>query len=1278
MTTSSSGHDPAFADLLDELLEAVQNGGEPDLAAVAARHPAAAARVDEAYRLALGVAGRRSTARPSLHGYRIERELGRGGMGTVYLARQVDLDREVALKVLPQSFGLSAASRRRFLDEARALARVEHEHIVAIHRIVDDGELLAFEMEFVDGPSLHDLLAHLRSVREAGQEPGLQHVAERLGVPLAELGAASLTRFFVRLGLAMARALGAVHAAGFVHRDVKPANILLRHDGRPVLADFGLVRDTDLERTQRTGFVGTPVYSSPEQLRGGPRVDASADVYALGVTLYECLTLAPPFAGRTSTELLARIEAGRVPPLRRRQPDAPRDLETILVHAMELDPARRYRSGDAFADDLQRLLDLRPIAARPISPLRRLDKFVRRNRGSLLAGLAGAALVALALLPALGEARAAEQRRDLARQARQAAHQELLASELRLAACHRGLRGGAAIRAILQQSLAHYTTALRHQPADVELRRERAAVRLALWQQDLRLAHAESLTTALASAEFQAVAADLPPLAREFAIACVRGDAARWPAAPMAAAEAGERHSIGLLAYLLGEPDWCELAWGADDGTGHEPLGPLRNGVLGQIALAGGAAERAFVRLATAQQALAEPRLALALADAALALGEAARAAQWYDRADPAAEPSQLRERLAADLQLARGDSDGARCAYRELAQRDQLDPTASLRLVQLTIRDGDLPTAASQLERLRRQWPLVEPLRQERARVALLQRDAFTYLRLCVEALAGAPGPRAASSPAAAGELLRLGGLERLRAELAGRDGGQRLGGELPLAAFLPARAVAQLEAALPFLAWLERQRQAALAAPHHVEPLAAWLGVVAPLAWNRLPGLGNDASPWRRWLVEALPLLTRRGYPLLQPNLQSLRTALQPSTWRRMTLLAVPEPTDLARGLTFGASVVLGADWTGDGHRELLVAANAGSPTRDLGQVFVVDGLDHRHLATVAGTAWPEHLFAFTLAVLGDLDGDGHADWLVGAPAGVPTVRTGLALLFSGATRQLLGELRGDVAFGVALAGLGDVDQDGVPDFAVGCPPIVRNASSQGTVTVFSGRTRVPLYELRNPSPGTWFGAALAGLADVDGDGAGELLVGGNYGDAPGQVLLYSGRRGTLLRSWASDDVTSGFGASVAAGGDLTGDGGPTVAIGCVRTDPRTGLDAVAVYDARSGELRFRRQADRQDTRFGTSLASWPGANGARDLLLVGATRGGGGSGGTVQLFDGAGRLFSTIEGPGAGAQFGHCVIAADDRDGDGQPDLYVTSPGLARGFAVSRILSSELPQR
>ena len=411
-------HDEAesqFAELLDELLNQVQEGQDPDLDAVAARFPTVAHRTKEALSLAANLAGRKTASRPTLPGYEIVRELGRGGMGTVYLAKQAELQREVALKVLPHSFGLSQASRQRFLEEARALAHIKHDHIVDIHRIVDDGELLAFEMEFIEGPSLHGVLADLREqVAATGSPPTLARISTILGVPEAALGTRNLTLFFVRLLLKVARALGAVHAAGFVHRDVKPANILLRNNGDPVLVDFGLVRLNSLKVTQTGRFAGTPVYSPPEQLRGDVAVGPTADVYSLGVTLYECLTLVTPFAGRTTTDVLQRIEQGRLRPLRRLLPTAPRDLETIVNHAMELDSMQRYRTANELADDLQRLLELHPIQARPVHPLRRVSKFLRRNRRTLLAAAAGAMLVTAAMLPLLHQVDASARYRQQA------------------------------------------------------------------------------------------------------------------------------------------------------------------------------------------------------------------------------------------------------------------------------------------------------------------------------------------------------------------------------------------------------------------------------------------------------------------------------------------------------------------------------------------------------------------------------------------------------------------------------------------------------------------------------------------------------------------------------------------------------------------------------------------------------------------------------------------------------------------------------------------------
>ena len=1078
--TSPPTDEPAFADLLDELLAELLNGDEPDLVAVAARHPQAAHRIDEAYRLAGSVAGRRATNRPVLRGYEIVRELGRGGMGTVYLARQADLDREVAIKVLPHSFGLSAHSRQRFLEEAKALARVQHDNIVGIHRIVDDGDLLAFEMEFVDGPSLQEVLAHLREVRAGGNVPTLQHVADLLHLPLADLGAPNLTMFFVRLGRAIGRALGAVHRAGFVHRDVKPANILLRQNGQPVLADFGLVRDTALELSHKTGFVGTPVYSSPEQLRGTAPIGAATDVYALGVTLYECLTLAPPFAGRTTTDLLSRIESGRIPPLRRNHPEAPRDLETILAHAMELEPPQRYRDGNAFADDLQRLLDLLPIHARPASLLRRMGKFVRRNRMPLAAGCLGAALVALGMVPVLDHVQAADRRLQIAQQEVRAAQQVLLSGEVRFAAWQHEGRGDATRGAVgsttaaLQRCADHYRAALAAAPQNATAQRELAVVRMALWLRQLPLATNESLHQALADPQFTSLAAALPPLTGQLARASVAGTPALELEPLLAAADGDTRSSFGLLAFLTGALRWCELAWEDLDNDTDEPL---RDAVLGLLHLTDDAPERAYVRLRSAQRALPEAALALELADAAMAMGETRLARQWLERATNEGDREELRRRIQADLQLADGEVAAARGTYEALARGNLLDPTPQLRLAQMAIREGRLDEAADQLDELLVQWPAMGRLRLDRARVALLRRDAPAYVRQVLAVLTDDLRQRSQGSAADLLEVLRIGGLDHLHRELratmrADRGGRAFLGGELPLNAFLPQAVVDELQFLLPALAASQKRQKQTIGTPLTLDPTTSWLFVTLPLLANRLPGLVTAGSPLRNLAMEAMPWLVGRAYPTLQPLLRSLWISTLPSQWTLVDLIHVEPPADLEPELIFGSRIVGGSDWNGDGVRDLMLAGSVHDPAVATSRVWLVDGRTNALIGEVRSDS-DQHLFGYAMAVLGDIDGDGLDEWLVGAPAGRQDVRTGFVEIRSGRDQRCLATVVDEAsAFGVAVTGVGDWNGDGCPDFAVGAPPILRNPTAQGRVTVYSGRTREVVRVIDNQAVGVWFG--------------------------------------------------------------------------------------------------------------------------------------------------------------------------------------------------------------
>jgi tetratricopeptide (TPR) repeat protein len=300
--------------------------------------------------------------------YDIEVEVGQGGTGVVYRARDRTMGRVVALKVLRPDLADDHA-RERFVREVRAASRVEHDHIVRIYATADPADpILCFAMEYLAGPSL----------------------AERLRV-----GGRLDPREAAEVVAQTARGLAAAHAAGLVHRDVKPDNILFEPaTGRAKIGDFGLARlVSEATGLTRDGVVaGTPAYLSPEQARGESQAGPLADVYALGVTLYECLAGEPPFRGSPLRVVHQILNDDPCPP-RALNEAIPRDLETICLKAMAKEPHFRYASAADLADDLDRWLRSEPIRARPIGPVGRFTRFARRK--PLVASLFTALALAL-------------------------------------------------------------------------------------------------------------------------------------------------------------------------------------------------------------------------------------------------------------------------------------------------------------------------------------------------------------------------------------------------------------------------------------------------------------------------------------------------------------------------------------------------------------------------------------------------------------------------------------------------------------------------------------------------------------------------------------------------------------------------------------------------------------------------------------------------------------------------------------------------------------------
>ena len=312
-------------------------------------------------------------------------EIGAGGAGVVYRARQVSLDREVALKVLRGFGAVSAEDLERLRFEASSAARLQHPGIVGVHVVEQVDGVHFFVMDLIAGRSLKEWIEELREGQEAIE-------LKRPPVFDAER-TESYPRWVARLIRDIADALAAAHEAHIVHRDVKPANVMLDEKGRPHLADFGLARmlaTQDPEHT--TTLAGTLLYLPPEQLTSDePVIDPRNDTYALGLMLYELLTLQHPYAGETSGEVMRAILREDRPPLRKRNPRVSRDLEAICEKAMAHDPDHRYAQAGALRDDLNRYLGgLEPLARRASSVARlwRRAQHALRRRPLVAAGLA--------------------------------------------------------------------------------------------------------------------------------------------------------------------------------------------------------------------------------------------------------------------------------------------------------------------------------------------------------------------------------------------------------------------------------------------------------------------------------------------------------------------------------------------------------------------------------------------------------------------------------------------------------------------------------------------------------------------------------------------------------------------------------------------------------------------------------------------------------------------------------------------------------------------------
>jgi serine/threonine protein kinase/WD40 repeat protein len=466
--------DPRVTRALEEYLAEREAGRRPDRKEFLARHPAVAAALAgcldglEFLAGSLGPASGLGPPAPERAGdgpappgaapdclgdYRLLREIGRGGMGVVYEAEQISLGRRVALKVLPFTATLDPKQRQRFKNEAQAAAHLHHPHIVPVHAVGCERGVHFYAMQLIDGRTVAAVIRERQ--RLAGEDADEAPTGPPSARPPApadadtQPGAATDPavpggdwRAVARLGIQAAEALDHAHQLGVVHRDVKPANLLLDARGDVWITDFGLAQFQSNPGPTATGdLVGTLRYMAPEQaLARRGVVDHRTDVYALGATLYELLTLRPALPGAERVELLHRIAYTEPAPPRRLNPALPVELETIILKALAKAPEERYATAQELADDLRRLLEDRPIRARPPTPPQRLRRWARRHRSlavslAVSAGLLLAGGTAVAVGCALHESALSRQEQQAKREAEGQLYRALLANAegLRLA-----------------------------------------------------------------------------------------------------------------------------------------------------------------------------------------------------------------------------------------------------------------------------------------------------------------------------------------------------------------------------------------------------------------------------------------------------------------------------------------------------------------------------------------------------------------------------------------------------------------------------------------------------------------------------------------------------------------------------------------------------------------------------------------------------------------------------------------------------------------------------
>ena len=573
---SSDSFEPRVNELADEFAARIRRGERPTIDEYLAQNPELQSQIRKVFpalqtiELALfesqdsdqpGQRGNENSAPDPVNTtekivrvgeYEIVDQIGRGGMGVVYLARHPQLKRNVALKILPQQLAVRPDMIDRFRREAQAVARLTHSNIIPIHEVgfekavAESGashELHFMTMQYIEGPSLDRVINYLRSnmvnsqstrrdndqqtfrpaiaprhdqtsTRVAGTfqqdvqqarstiKPGVQsdtnldemrRNAESYAAPpfVSDLMSSNHNRwrFVARIGIDAAEALAHAHQQDVLHRDIKPSNLILDLGGKTWVSDFGLAKLVDVDASATQGIVGTLRFMPPERFDGWS--DPRSDVYSLGMTLYELAVLRPAIDGQDRTAVMQSIAAGAVTAPRRIDNRIPRDLETIILKSIATESSDRYQTAAALRDDLQNWLDVKPISARRASTIEKLGQWSRRN--PLIAGLTGLVILLL-LVVTIGSTLTAFQLNDLADELESekddATRQLLLAYQSEARAHSLSRRPGHRTRALnAVQHAADLLPSVQHDRDDVLRLRNTTIAALALADVQLETTH---------------------------------------------------------------------------------------------------------------------------------------------------------------------------------------------------------------------------------------------------------------------------------------------------------------------------------------------------------------------------------------------------------------------------------------------------------------------------------------------------------------------------------------------------------------------------------------------------------------------------------------------------------------------------------------------------------------------------------------------------------------------------------------------------------------------